>query len=50
MRIGGRKKHVPVIDRPDRTTKDEFGGVTVTLGRAVVHPNATEYHIRWIGV
>ena len=42
------EKHVPVIDWPDKIAKDEFTKVTVTLGKAVAHPNTTEHHIRWI--
>lgn len=42
------EKHVPVIDCPDKIRKDEFVPVTVTLGKAVAHPNTTEHHIRWI--
>ncbi len=42
------EKHVPVIDCPDKVGKDEFVRVTVTLGKAVAHPNTTEHHIRWI--
>jgi superoxide reductase len=42
------EKHVPVIDCPDEVTSDEFTRVTVTLGKAVAHPNKTEHHIRWI--
>jgi len=44
------EKHVPVIDCPDELEKDQFTRVTVTLGKAVAHPNTTEHHIRWIGV
>ncbi len=42
------EKHVPVIDCPDEVDKQEFTRVTVTLGKAVAHPNTTAHHIRWI--
>jgi len=44
------EKHVPIIDCPDQFKKDEFTKVTVTIGKAVAHPNTTEHHIRWIVV
>jgi len=44
------EKHVPVIDCPDKVKADEWTRVTVTLGKAVAHPNTTEHHIRWIKV
>ncbi|NLW85867.1 MAG: Neelaredoxin [Planctomycetes bacterium] len=43
-----KEKHVPIIECPDEVTKDEFFDVTVTLGRAIAHPNTTEHHIRWM--
>lgn len=43
-----QEKHVPVIECPDRVQADEFFEVTVTLGKAVAHPNTTEHHIRWV--
>ncbi len=43
-----KEKHVPVIDCPDKVKADEFVKVTVSLGKAVAHPNTTEHHIRWI--
>jgi len=42
------EKHVPVIDCPDEVEAGEFTHITVTLGKAVSHPNTTEHHIRWI--
>ncbi len=44
------EKHVPVIDCPDTFKKDEFTRITVTLGKAVAHPNTTEHHICWIAL
>jgi len=43
-----KEKHVPVIDCPDTIKKDTWSQVTVSLGKAVDHPNTTEHHIRWI--
>jgi len=43
-----KEKHVPVIEAPDTVAADEFFDVTVTLGKAIAHPNTTEHHIRWI--
>jgi superoxide reductase len=45
-----REKHVPVIDAPDRVLPDVLFDVTVTLGKEIAHPNATEHHIRWIAL
>ena len=44
------EKHVPVIECPDQAKPDEFFKITVTLGKAVAHPNTTEHHIRWISL
>ena len=43
-----QEKHVPVIDCPEKVTKDEFVSVNVGLGKEIAHPNTTEHHIRWI--
>ena len=45
-----KEKHVPVIDCPDAVEADTWTKVTVSLGKAVDHPNTTEHHIRWIAV
>ncbi len=45
-----KEKHVPVIECPDEATAGEFFEVKATLGKAVVHPNTTEHHIRWISL
>ncbi len=44
------EKHVPVIEVPDSVKKAEFFKVTVSVGKAVPHPNKTEHHISWIEV
>ena len=43
-----KEKHVPAIECPDKVKADDFVKVTVSLGKAVAHPNTTEHHIRWI--
>jgi len=45
-----KEKHVPVIEAPDEAAADEFFQVTVSLGKAIAHPNTTEHHIRWISL
>jgi superoxide reductase len=42
------EKHVPVIECPDEVTADEMFDISVSLGKAVAHPNTTEHHIAWI--
>ncbi|MCX5703982.1 MAG: class II SORL domain-containing protein [Candidatus Omnitrophica bacterium] len=42
------EKHVPVIEAPEQINKGEILRVTVSVGRAIPHPNTTEHHIRWI--
>ncbi|GAB4340977.1 MAG: desulfoferrodoxin family protein [Calditrichia bacterium] len=37
----GKEKHVPVIEL-------EEGGVRVTVGKEVAHPNTAEHHIAWV--
>lgn len=44
------EKHVPVIECIETVRPGEFFKVTVTLGKAVAHPNTTEHHIRWIAL
>ena len=45
-----KEKHVPVIECPDAVKADTWTKVTVSLGKAVDHPNTTEHHIRWITI
>ena len=45
-----KEKHVPVIECPDVVEADTWTKITVSLGKAVDHPNTTEHHIRWIAV
>ena len=42
------EKHVPVIECPDSVGSGSEFNVTVTLGKAIAHPNTTEHHIRWM--
>jgi superoxide reductase len=42
------EKHVPVIECPDQAAADQFVDISVSLGKAVNHPNTTEHHIVWI--
>ena len=44
------EKHVPAIECGENVKANEFFTVTVSLGKAVAHPNTTEHHIRWIQV
>lgn len=44
------EKHVPVIDCPDSVAAGEAFDLSVTVGKAVPHPNTTEHHIAWIAV
>jgi superoxide reductase len=42
------EKHVPVIECPTEFKADEATTITVTVGKAIPHPNTTTHHIRWI--
>ncbi|MDD4900370.1 MAG: class II SORL domain-containing protein [Candidatus Omnitrophica bacterium] len=44
------EKHVPVIEAPAKTKKQDAVKVTLTVGKEIPHPNTTEHHIRWIAV
>lgn len=44
------EKHVPVIEAPDSFKKGVMSAFTVSVGREITHPNATEHHIAWIEV
>jgi|SRR3989339_182108 len=44
------EKHVPLIELPEKIKKGEFFRITVTIGKAVDHPNTTQHHINWIEV
>lgn len=43
-----KEKHVPVVECPDKVKAGEWIPATVSLGKAIAHPNTTEHHIRWI--
>jgi superoxide reductase len=42
------EKHVPVIECPDEVSAEEMFDISVSLGKAIAHPNTTEHHIAWI--
>lgn len=44
------EKHVPMIEAPEQIDKGEIVKVTVTIGKAIAHPNKTDHHIAWIAV
>ncbi len=44
------EKHAPVIECPDTFKTDAFVDVSVTIGKAIGHPNTTEHHIAWIAL
>jgi len=44
------EKHVPAIEAPEKTKKQEVVKITVNVGKEIPHPNTTEHHIRWIEV
>ena len=45
-----KEKHTPEIKVPGSVKADEAFDVTVTVGKAVPHPNLVEHHIKWIRV
>ena len=45
-----KEKHVPVIECPNEVSADDFFEISVSLGKAIAHPNSTEHHIAWIEV
>jgi superoxide reductase len=42
------KKHLPVIDAPDRVKAGEPFPVTIEVGKLLSHPNEPAHHIQWI--
>lgn len=44
------EKHVPVIEAAEKVKKGEVANITVSVGKAIAHPNTTEHHIGWIEV
>jgi len=44
------EKHVPVIEAAEKVKKGEVIDITVSVGKAIPHPNTTEHHISWIEV
>jgi superoxide reductase len=44
------EKHVPVIECSEQVKAGDYFKVTLTLGKAIAHPNTTEHHIRWMAL
>ncbi len=44
------EKHAPVIECPDQIPAEGFVDVSVSIGKAIGHPNTTEHHIAWIAL
>ncbi len=42
------KKHVPVIEAPERVKKGEPFEVTVEIGKHMKHPNTIGHFIQWV--
>ncbi|MCK4926790.1 class II SORL domain-containing protein [Candidatus Aerophobetes bacterium] len=42
------KKHLPVIDAPDRASAGEAIQVSVQVGKLLAHPNEAGHHIEFI--
>jgi superoxide reductase len=42
------KKHIPVIDAPERVKKDEPFEVRIEVGKLLAHPNEPAHFIEWI--
>jgi len=42
------KKHLPVIECPDKVKKGEPFEVTITVGKLLKHPNENIHYIEWI--
>ena len=42
------KKHLPVIDCPDKVKKGELFELTIEVGKLLKHPNENTHYIEWI--
>ncbi|MBD3263774.1 MAG: hypothetical protein GF375_01570 [Candidatus Omnitrophica bacterium] len=42
------KKHIPVVEAPDKVRKDESFQVKVEVGKLHPHPNEAAHFIEWI--
>ena len=42
------KKHLPIIEAPDKAKKDEVFNVTIEVGKLLAHPNEAGHFIEWI--
>ena len=44
------KKHLPVIEAPAKTKKDEPFEIAITVGKLLAHPNEPGHFVEWIEV
>lgn len=44
------KKHLPIIDAPDKVKAGEPFEVAITVGKLLAHPNEAAHHIQWIAL
>lgn len=44
------KKHLPVIDAPDKVKKDDTFEVKVEVGKLLEHPNEPGHFIEWVEI
>jgi superoxide reductase len=42
------KKHIPVIDAPDKVKKDEAFNIKIEAGLMLEHPNEPAHFIEWV--
>ncbi len=42
------KKHMPVIEAPDKVKKDEPFEVKIEVGKLLAHPNEPAHFIEWV--
>jgi superoxide reductase len=42
------KKHLPVIEAPEKVSKDQAFTVTVEVGKLLAHPNEPAHFIEWV--
>ncbi len=42
------KKHIPIIECPDKVNQGEQFAVTIEVGKLLQHPNLNTHYIEWI--
>ncbi|MCF7907438.1 MAG: class II SORL domain-containing protein [Candidatus Omnitrophica bacterium] len=42
------KKHIPIIEAPDKVKKDELFEIKIEIGKLLAHPNEPAHFIEWI--